>query len=144
MTQPTKSRGATLILVLFFLAILSLLAVAAMEGAVADRERLVLQARETQAELLADSGIARARAQLRNQPETYKGETWLVPDAGPAGDGQVVIRVEPDTTSTLRVTVRAEYPAGRSTPLVARQTRSTPVPKPSDSDNGQTPQGDAR
>jgi type II secretory pathway pseudopilin PulG len=107
-----------MVLVLAFLTILGILATATLRASLMDRERLVQRTREAQAELLAESGRDRARLRLESDPG-YPGETWDIPDAGPAGAGRVVIQVDPQADGR-RVTVLAEYPAGRSTPLVSR------------------------
>jgi hypothetical protein len=70
--------------------------------------------RRLQAEWLAESGLARARARLTADPD-YKGETWKIPASQLDGAHEGLVVVEVETRADLKrgervVRVVADFP----------------------------------
>jgi len=127
--NPRANRGMALVIALSaFLAAAAILLPALVS--VASHQRHIRDDRfRSQAELLAQAGIERAIAALKQTPG-YRGETWHVQAADLDGfaPADVEIRVQPiaDTLNKLRVQVHADYPAD-SLPR-ARQSREIVLP----------------
>jgi type II secretory pathway component PulK len=70
--------------------------------------------RRSQAEWLAESGLARAVARLAAD-RNYKGETWEIPAQALGGDWDGVVRINVETVENQparrRVSVEADYPS---------------------------------
>jgi Tfp pilus assembly protein PilX len=78
-TNPRSNRrGVILVVAIVCVVIASILFLTLVKTAARCHEVSALQARETQAIWLAESGLERAAAQLRKNPD-YRGETWTVP-----------------------------------------------------------------
>jgi hypothetical protein len=92
----------------------TLIFLAILKTAVAERGAMETRQWQEQAAWLAESGLERAAARLAADPG-YRGETWTIPAAELGGqDGAVVrIEVEPDAEQPerrRRVSVQADYP----------------------------------
>ncbi len=79
-------RGLTVVAVLLFLVLLTLIGGALLKVGQARRELGRAQERRLQAEWLAESGLQRASAALEHDPK-YSGETWNL-DSGDLGIGE--------------------------------------------------------
>ena len=88
-TAVATRHGATLIVAMICLLLVSMLSAVLVRTALAQREQLERDAWQLQAEWLAQSGLERALAKL-DMDAAYTGETWR-----PAGEDSAVIgRVE--------------------------------------------------
>jgi Tfp pilus assembly protein PilV len=107
-----RRRGAVLIVVMMALAVATLLAGLLMKGALAAQRQQRIAEWRHQAEWLAESGIERARYQLRLSA-AYAGEDWEIPEGelGTGATGLVAIEVQPSPSEPARrlVRVRSEY-----------------------------------
>jgi hypothetical protein len=108
-----RRRATALIVVLVSLAITTLLFLAATKMIVVQRKSIELNARQIQADWLADSGIRRAAARLASDAN-YRGEAWKisVDELGGRDAGLVTIKVErvPGKQDRRSVHVEADYP----------------------------------
>jgi len=109
----SERRGVVLAVALVFFLLCTAILCTLLQGVI-NHERHVRDHRQLdQARWLADAGIDRAIAQVR-QSDTYRGETWKVSadDLGGASDGKVTITVEPNDQQPgeLRVLAQADYP----------------------------------
>lgn len=110
-------RGAALVAVLVLLSVFMLLAAGWARRIVGERQEVRRWHVEVQATRLAESGLARARAQLAASAE-YRGEVWEIPaDSWEAGqDASVRIDVDiQDRDSDRRlveIVARARFPQG--------------------------------
>ena len=102
-------RGAAILIVMVCLLLASMLGASLVNLALAQRKQARRAQLHLQATWLAESGLERAAAQLARDPE-YAGETWKLPENGPAG--LVRIEVNKDEANTNRRVVRvvADYP----------------------------------
>jgi Tfp pilus assembly protein PilX len=108
-----ERRGAVLAVALIVFLLCTAILCTLLEGVIR-HERQVRDHRQLdQAVWLADAGINRAVAQLR-QTDTYRGETWKVAaeELGGALGGKVTITVQPNDQQPgeLRVLAQADYP----------------------------------
>jgi hypothetical protein len=115
-TNRTKRRtGSAVIVALVGLTVTMLLGLTVVKYAVLNRQQLRENHRRTQARMLAESGLARAAAQLDRQRE-YPGETWRIEPAELADRWPAVVTIEvrPVEGQPQRKTLQAsaEYPAG--------------------------------
>ena len=113
MTHRAHRRGLALIPALVCLTLVTLLCGSIFRQS--HSRRMLLRAEETraQAELLAESGLARAVAKLRTDPE-YTGETWAIPaEVLPRHEpGRVRIAVKRSEKSAERlVRIEADFPS---------------------------------
>ncbi len=119
-------RGAVMVAVLACLAVAGIVYAAMLQSVTTERQALAARQDRLHAVWLADSGTARAAAQLALAAD-YKGETWkLSADQLRLPDGAAVtIEIEPvpEKPSQRLVRVRAEYgPEGEPR---ARHTQET-------------------
>ncbi|MHB1036495.1 MAG: hypothetical protein ACYC35_17490 [Pirellulales bacterium] len=121
-----RRRGAVMVAVLVCLAVAGVVYVALLQTVATERRAMVARQERLQAVWLADSGTARAVAQLALSPD-YKGETWkLSAENLGAPDGAAVtieIQSVPEKPSQRLVRVRAEY--GPAAEPRARHTQET-------------------
>jgi len=123
-----ERRGAVLALALIvFLLCVTILCT--LLQSVVNHERQVRDRRQIdQAAWLADAGINRAAAQLR-QSASYRGETWNVSadELGGAASGKVTIEVKASDqqSAALHVTAQADYPDDAVHRI--RQSRETTI-----------------
>ncbi|MEX0711182.1 MAG: hypothetical protein WD278_02460 [Pirellulales bacterium] len=114
--RENNRRGAILLVVMVCLSVAIALAASLLKAGLMEHTLLVEQEHEAQARRLAESGVERAAARLRADPD-YTGETWEVSTTALGGPspGVVEIRVEsmPDEP-VVQVTAQADYPAGRA------------------------------
>jgi type II secretory pathway pseudopilin PulG len=112
---PGKDRrGVALVAMMVLLAVFMLLAASWVRRIVAERQEVRRYEREVQATRLAESGLARARAQLANSAD-YKGELWEIPaDSWEShAPAEVQIDVQRDgSESGIEITARAKFPKG--------------------------------
>ena len=108
-----RRRGAVLVAALVCIAVASLMFLAILRTAVAQRNAVRTEAWRQQAVWLAESGLGRAAAKLAADPD-YQGETWIVPaEQFSSDDGAVVtIEIEPLAGEPNRrlVRARADFP----------------------------------
>lgn len=113
MNSALHRRGAVLLIVLVALTVASAVLVSVVRLAAADRKAWQGEVRQVQAAWLAESGLERASARLRDDPD-YRGETWTIPADALDGrhSGAVNIQVEPaaDQPSQRRIRVTADFP----------------------------------
>lgn len=118
--QKCPRRGAILVFAMLALLVVSMLGAALLRTVSMSRQQLQREALHTQAVWLADSGAARAVAQLRASP-TYTGETWTVPaeqlSAGRTASVRIAISSEPDHPERTIIAATAEYPQGSPTAI---------------------------
>jgi len=123
MTHPNRSslmnrsasqrRGMVLAAALVVFLLCTAMVCTLLQGVI-NHERQVRDHRQLdQARWLADAGIDRAIAQVR-QSDAYRGETWKVSadELGGIADGKVTITVQAvdEHLGELRVTAQADYP----------------------------------
>lgn len=130
-------RGMALIVGLVALALVAMLVGASLQAGLNRRRQVALDERRAQVAWLAESGLDRAVASLKDD-EDYDGETWeIAPDdlATRAG-AVVVIAVRQDEARPGRwlVSATAEYPRGTATP--SRKTRRIVVDRASFAEGG--------
>jgi Tfp pilus assembly protein PilX len=123
-----ERRGAVLALALVVFLLCTAILCTLLQGVV-NHERQVRDHRQIdQAAWLADAGINRAVAQLR-QTDTYRGETWSVSadDLGGAAGGKVTIEVEASDQQpgAMHLTVQADFPDDAVHRI--RQSRETTI-----------------
>lgn len=113
-TRSRRRPGSALIIALVCLTVTMLLGVTVVKYAMLNRGQLREKHLRTQAHLLAESGLARAAAQL-DRKRDYQGESWRIEpdelaDRWPA---TVSIQVLPVADQPQRKSLRAtaEYPA---------------------------------
>lgn len=132
-----RARGAVAILALIALAVVAALAGATLRAMMLEVRAVRIGRQQAQAYWLAEAGIERAMANLRENPG-YEGETWDVPAEEITGvdAGRVRIWLEPDSdeaASAQRIVAEAEYPRDSTTD--SRQRRSAvwrPLPQKDD------------
>ncbi|MEX2176069.1 MAG: PilX N-terminal domain-containing pilus assembly protein [Pirellulaceae bacterium] len=116
----SRRRGAALVMAMVALLVVSMVAAALVQTLLLSHRQAGRYADRTQAEWLAEAGLARARAQLAGD-DAYRGETWLAPVAD-SEIAEVSIRVEPATDEAPRkIVVRALYPPAADPQTVNRQ-----------------------
>lgn len=106
-----KERGGIAVMVvLVCLTVAMFVGVAVVKYAILDRQLLRDKHRRVQAQALAESGIARAAAQLERNRD-YRGETWRIEAAELADRSPAIV--------TIRVTAADRKPQERSIQAVA-------------------------
>ncbi len=108
-----RPRGAIILVVLVALIVASAVLVSVARLALTDRTAWRMESWEVQAAWLAESGLDRAAARIKNDP-AYQGETWTLPAElfdGRHG-GKVVIDVQAvgREPSQRRIRIQADYP----------------------------------
>ena len=114
--QPKGSarRGAVvLILAIVCVAVASVMFLAILQTAVAERGAMDTRDALQQAAWLAESGLQRAAARLAADP-AYQGETWKIAADELGGGAAAVVRIEvepvPGDPRRRLVRVQADYP----------------------------------
>ena len=106
-------RGAVLLIVLVALTVAAAVLVSVVRLAAADRKAWQGEVRQVQAAWLAESGLERAAARLRDNPD-YRGETWNIPagalDGWHAGVVNIQVESPADQPSQRRIRVLADFP----------------------------------
>ena len=107
-------RGVALVAMLVLLSVFMLLAASWVRRIVAERQEVRRYEREVQATRLAESGLARARAQLAHAVD-YPGEVWEIPadswEAHPPAEVQIDVQRD-DSESGIEIIARASFPKG--------------------------------
>ena len=112
-TRRTDRRGLALVPALVCLTLVTVLCGSLFRQSHSRRMLLRTEEARAQADWLAESGLARAVAKLRADPE-YKGETWEVsPEVLPRHEpGRVRIAVEGVANSSQRhLKIEADFPS---------------------------------
>lgn len=106
-----RRQGTALIIAMICLLLASALTVSLVQVAVLQREQVLRDEWQLQAEWLAESALDRAAARLVVEPE-YAGESWRPQLPGEAEPlGRVEIAVErPTETGRVQVTAVADVP----------------------------------
>lgn len=119
-------RGLVSVAMLIGLVILGLVAAGLLRAGLARRALIRTEERQLQADLIADSGLARALARLADDPR-YEGETWDVAadDLGGRGHARVAIEARPGPAAR-EVRVTADYVASPRETI--RRTRTFRLP----------------
>lgn len=114
-TIGSARDGTILVIALICLLLVTVLTASLTRTALLQREQVLRDEFQLQAEWLAEAGIDRAAVRLRSEP-AYTGEEWRpAADVGEIPLGQVridVVREESDSGPTLvRINVTADVPA---------------------------------
>lgn len=108
-----RRRGVILIIAIVCTAVASVMFLAIVQMAAAERNALRVEAWRQQARWLAESALDRAAARLAGDPD-YQGETWNVPaaelDSPDAAVVEIEVRSVPEQPHRRVVLVRADYP----------------------------------
>ena len=127
-SRQNPRRGAIIVFAILALLVVSMLGAALLRTVSQSKQQLQREALHTQAVWLADSGAARAVAQLRASPD-YTGETWAVPaeqlSAGRTASVRIALSPEPDHPEHTIIAATAEYP--RDSPTAIRITKHITV-----------------
>lgn len=112
--RSARERRGVVLAVALVVFLLCMAIVCTLLQGVINHERQVRDHRQLdQAHWLADAGIDRAIAQVR-QSDKYRGETWKVSadDLGGISDGKVAITVQAvdEHPGELRILAQADYP----------------------------------
>jgi hypothetical protein len=135
-TRHVSGRGIALIPALLCLVLVTLLGGSLFRQAHTHRTLLRSEEARAQADWLAESGMARAVARLRADPD-YQGETWDVPaEQLPRHEpGRVRIAVERLANGSDRlVRIEADFPSAGE--RRSRRTRTRTIPTGSDKPGG--------
>jgi type II secretory pathway component PulK len=128
--RPNPRRGAMIVFAILALLVVSMLGASLLKTVSVSRQQLQREALHTQANWLADSGAARAVAQLSASTD-YTGETWTVPAeqlaAGRTSSVHITVSSVPDHPEQTIIAVTAEYPHG--SPTAIRITKRITVRK---------------
>ena len=123
-----RSDGVILIVAIVCIAMASVMLLAILQTAVAERKAVETEAWRQQHSWLAESGLERAAAQLAADP-SYQGETWNISadELGGKENGVVLIEVQPlpDAPENRKIRVRADFPDDPQ--HRARRTKETTV-----------------
>ena len=127
--RSPRRRALVSVALLIALIILGLVAASLLKVGLARRARVRAEERQLQADLLADSGLARALARVADDPR-YEGETWDVAadDLGGRGRARIAIEARPGPAAARDVRVVADYFAGPRETI--RRTRTFRLPPP--------------
>lgn len=127
--SATSRSGATMVLALLALLVGSLMIAGLLKTVSMSHRQMRRDEMRMQANLLADSGLARAMTLIRARPD-FTEEVWNVPvEQLPAGRTAVVrltIATDPLNPTGRIVSVVAEYPVGH--PDQVRITRKRAIP----------------
>jgi len=120
--ERIRSRAYVLLSVLICLTLVMMLGTAWLRTIGLERAHIRADVRGAQAEILAASGLSRARARLAGDAN-YQGETWRIGGDEFDGAGTVTITVAavPETPAARRIDVVAEYATAGS--LRVRRSR---------------------
>lgn len=129
-SRQSPRRGAIIVFAILALLVVSMLGAALLRTVSQSKQQLQREVLHTQAVWLADSGAARAVAQLRDSPD-YTGETWVVPaeqlSSGRTASVRIALSPEPDHPERTIIAATAEYPHG--SPTAIRITKRITVRK---------------
>jgi len=121
--QQHRRRGSLMIILMICLLLLSVLGGSLVRIGMTQRKQARRESDRLQAIWLAESGVERAAAMLR-QDSAYTGEEWTLDKDQITGQfgGDVEIKVKSDASNTNRriITVTATYPVN-----TVQQTRSS-------------------
>jgi Tfp pilus assembly protein PilX len=132
MTQARRPfrRGAILAVALATLLVVTLLAGVVIRGYLQSYRQMRLIQDKTQAEWLADSGLARAHARRKVDP-SYAGETWqieLQTANGKSAAAVVSIKIElkSDESNAGQIIVESRFPAADAEGIRSQRTLNLP------------------
>jgi hypothetical protein len=112
--QTFERRGAVLAAALIAFAAAAAILFTILQSALSQHRQIRDQQYLAQARLLAQAGIDRSVANLRNDP-AYRSELWQidVADLNDIGPAEVRISIEPtaDQTDEFRISVEASFPS---------------------------------
>ena len=132
-SRQSPRRGAIIVFAILALLVVSMLGAALLRTVSQSKQQLQREALHTQAVWLADSGAARAVAQLNASPD-YIGETWAVPaeqlSAGRTASVRIAVSPEPDHPERTIIAATAEYPHGSPTAIRITKRITVTNPKP--------------
>jgi Tfp pilus assembly protein PilX len=112
-SRADARRGLVLVAMIVLLAVVMLLSAGWAGRVVSERRQARRHVLEVQAVRLAESGLARAEAQLAAD-QTYSGEVWEIPAEAWEGRRAAMIVIEADRdveVGEVRLTARATFPA---------------------------------
>ena len=121
--RPTR-RGLSSIPAMVCLVLVTLLSGVLLKQVRMQRNAVRDEERRSQADWLAESGLARASAKLAADPK-YAGETWAPPAealGGRKGEVRITLDDVKDRPGARRVRVQADFPLGDE--RRARQTKT--------------------
>jgi type II secretory pathway pseudopilin PulG len=122
--SQARSRGMALISVLVVLMILGGFSLTLVRTLAAKRRILRNEEQRIQAEWLAEAGIERASARLKENGDA-RAETWNIPpeELGGRGGGKVTIAFDPPTPDSSRrhVRIEAEFPVDEDAQAVVHR-----------------------
>ncbi|MEK6261759.1 MAG: hypothetical protein AABP62_24435 [Planctomycetota bacterium] len=132
-SRQSPRRGAMIVFAILALLIVSMLGASLLKTVSISRQQLQRESLHTQAVWLADSGAARAVAQLNASPE-YTGETWSVPaeqlSAGRTASVRIAASPVPDHPERTIIVATAEYPQDSPTAIRFTKRITVTTPKP--------------
>ncbi len=132
-SRRSPRRGAILVFAILALLIVSMLGASLLRTVSLSRWQLQREVLHTQADWLADSGVARAVARLRASAD-YTGETWAVPaeqlTGGRTASVRITVASKPDHPERTIIAATAEYPHGSPTALRITKRITATTPKP--------------
>ena len=135
-TNPTVTStrsGAVLVVALICLLLLSVLAASLTRTVLLQREQVIREEWQLQAEWLAEAAVDRAVVRLNSIPE-YEGEEWRphLNDEG-VSLGQVHIVIAPEESETgfslTRIDVTADVPADTRQRVRVQRTATVRIPR---------------
>jgi hypothetical protein len=110
---PQKRHGMVLIIILACLAMASVLLIIGVKLAITGHQVTQTVSRMTQAQVLVDSGLERAAAQLAADA-AYTGELWKIPAADLGGNEPGLVKIDvktvADQSNRRLVKVEADFP----------------------------------
>lgn len=129
--QISRRRGLVSVAMLVGLLILGIIAGGLVKVAMGRRSAARTEENRQQAELLAESGIARALTRLEANSH-YEGEVWEIAadDLGGRGPARVTISVQtaPDPTLGRSITAVADHLTSSAHPIRLTRTIRLPLP----------------
>ncbi len=134
-TAPSSSRrGGVMFMTLATLAVVSLIVVAMVRGAIIARRSLRGEQALRQVELLLDAAEARAATRVSMGQAVDETIDLSPADLGGQCSARVIVTSTPSDTTDLRLEIVAEYPC--EGPVTVRRTREavirSPVLRPTD------------
>ena len=131
-TVRQAHTGSVLVVALICLLLLTVLAASLTRTVILQREQVIRDEWQLQAEWLAESAVDRAVLQLQSTPD-YEGEEWqprLVEAGVPLGQVNIIIvREQSETESSLtRIDVTADVPSNTSQRARVQRTTTFQMP----------------
>ena len=131
-TVTSTRSGAVLVVALICLLLLSVLAASLTRTVLLQREQVIREEWQLQAEWLAEAAIDRAVVRMESTPD-YEGEEWLPVSNEGTPLGRVHIVLAPDESETevsrTRINVTADVPAGTQQRVRVQRAATVRMPR---------------